>query len=61
MTTIETMFKRAAERFVNKVEAGEAHSVETYAELKRCLEALAERERTYHLYDPTYIDKERLP
>lgn len=35
-----TLFKAAAVKFVQKVETGKAHSVETYAELKEALQAL---------------------
>jgi hypothetical protein len=37
--TIIRMFVAAAEKFVTKVEDGRARSVETYADLKACLEA----------------------
>ena len=33
----EAALTKAAERFVAKVEAGRAHSVETYNEMKACL------------------------
>ena len=33
------MFVAAAEKFVNKVKTGRAVSRETYADLKKCLEA----------------------
>lgn len=45
MTPVETMFKQAAETFIRKVDAGTAHSTETYAELKAALAALEKREQ----------------
>ena len=37
-----TMFTAAANKFIKKVETHRAHSVETYAELKLCVEAANE-------------------
>lgn len=33
------MYRRVAQKFINKVEANRARSIETYAELKACEEA----------------------
>ena len=48
------MLIQAAEKFINKVESGRAHSKETYAELKAALEA-NENENQYKTADE-FID-----